>query len=158
MVSLTPTRFNCNVKPEFKFCLHSKCIMHLLVTWTLGLIHTHSDSISSDGLPPMYLDELKDWIDTYVTNWHIHPMLTVTDLIKCRHITRELPGSVPFSAKAALMIRSFENWEDLTKDCSAKVFSATESLAIKLVEKHFNRFSFSALDEAVKCVWLIFLR
>lgn len=69
---------------------------------------------------------------------------------KNRRVTRELPGSIPFGAKVALILHSFEEWHTITKDCSAKVFSATEALTLRFVEKHFQRYSFSSLNEVVK--------
>ena len=65
-----------------------------------------------------------------------------------RHVTRELPYNVPYGAKAQLIVKCFEQWEELAFHCADQVIRACKTEALKAVDTIFGGFSFSSLDRA----------
>ena len=52
-------------------------------------------------------------------------------------VSRELPYSVPFSAKTSLIHRAFEDWKAISKPCFGTVADAAQKTIVELVEKMF---------------------
>ncbi|KAG9045356.1 hypothetical protein FS837_006454 [Tulasnella sp. UAMH 9824] len=89
-------------------------------------------SLSSRKKKPMYVDEVKKYIQSA--------------------LTRELPFNVPFSAKEGLIRQSMEDWEDAALDCFKVIREAVAEQLDGLVDTHFGRFARSSLLDTVYAV------
>jgi len=65
------------------------------------------------------------------------------------HITKELPGNVPFSAKMSCMLGCFKEWPALADACFESIFLETEYRCLQIATKHFDRFTYSQLNTIV---------
>jgi hypothetical protein len=109
---------------------------------------TDSETTSGEE-EPLYLDELRSRINRYASC--IMPVsVVIIRMSVCRSLTRELPHNVPFSAKVTAILGCFVRWEALSLEALDSVYAVTHKIALRLVDKHFLRFSYSSLDEKVK--------
>ncbi|KAJ4473675.1 P-loop containing nucleoside triphosphate hydrolase protein [Lentinula aciculospora] len=56
-------------------------------------------------------------------------------------LTWELPGTIPFDAIKAIVLKSTTKWPDSTNECLDSVFRSTTSAIDVLVDSHFKQFS-----------------
>jgi len=81
---------------------------------------------------PMYVDEVSDFVKKFRT--------------------RQLPYSVPFPAKAALIRQGFEDWPSHLQNCFEVVRAACITCVETLVEHHFGRHTNGGLHEYIRMI------
>ncbi|KAF8340724.1 P-loop containing nucleoside triphosphate hydrolase protein [Cantharellus anzutake] len=67
-----------------------------------------------------------------------------------RHLTKELPGNVPFSAKLSCMLNCLKEWSALADACFDSVFFMAEDHCVQIARTHFDRFTYSSLNTIIR--------
>ncbi|KAF8311940.1 hypothetical protein DL93DRAFT_2168651 [Clavulina sp. PMI_390] len=83
---------------------------------------------------PVEIDKLAEHVKVVTNTWS--PLVLNLDEVSevtRRHITRELPYNVPFSAEVDIILRGFENWPKLAEQCLETVAKECCQVACRLI-------------------------